>query len=63
MAWVAVDRVGRNLVSEMKPERLGSCWENPDYYENVVYLPEGSVEKLIGRELTWNDEPVNLEEK
>ena len=26
------------------------------------YLPKGSIKKLIGRELTWEDEPVKLEE-
>lgn len=25
-------------------------------------LPKGSVEKLIGRKLTWNDEPVEVVE-
>lgn len=27
-----------------------------------MYLPKGSIEKLIGRTLTWNDEPVKIEE-
>ena len=26
-----------------------------------VELPKGSIKKLIGRELTWEDEPVELE--
>ena len=26
-----------------------------------VILPQGSIKKLIGRELTWNDESVKLE--
>lgn len=25
-----------------------------------VILPKGSIEKLIGKRLTWNDEPVKL---
>jgi hypothetical protein len=28
---------------------------------NALKLPKGSIKKLIGRELTWNDEPVKLE--
>lgn len=28
----------------------------------VLYLPKGSIKKLIGRELSWNDEPVELKE-
>lgn len=27
---------------------------------DVIELPKGSIKKLIGRELTWNDEPVEL---
>ena len=35
------------------------CIENlPE--SNAVELPKGSIKKLIGRELTWNDEPVEL---
>lgn len=26
-----------------------------------IVLPKGSIEKLIGRTLTWEDEPVELE--
>jgi len=25
-----------------------------------MVLPKGSIKKLIGRELSWNDEPVEL---
>lgn len=25
-----------------------------------LILPKGSIKKLIGKELTWNDEPVKL---
>ena len=27
----------------------------------LVVLPKGSIKKLMGRELTWEDEPVELE--
>lgn len=27
---------------------------------NCIELPVGSIEKLIGRELTWEDKPVEL---
>jgi hypothetical protein len=26
------------------------------------YLPKGTIKKIIGRELTWEDEPVKIEE-
>ena len=26
------------------------------------YLPKGTIKKIIGKELTWNDEPIKIEE-
>lgn len=33
--------------------------KQPEYVRNLSY-PVGSIEKLIGRELTWEDKPVEL---
>ena len=30
-------------------------------YPQWAYLPKGTIKKLIGRELTWEDEPVKYE--
>ena len=58
MAWVAVDKDGSEWVYEDNPDRKGDYWFTPcDAY---VQLPQGTIKKLIGRELTWNDEPVEL---
>lgn len=38
------------------------CIENTSDSE-IVRLPKGSIEKLIGRKLTWNDMPVELKDK
>ena len=27
------------------------------------FLPKGSIKKLIGKDLTWEDEPVELKEE
>ena len=32
-------------------------------YVNKITLPKGSIEKLIGKKLTWEDEPVELKEE
>lgn len=32
------------------------------YAEEGIDLPKGSIKKLIGRELSWSDEPVELKE-
>ena len=39
-----------------EPERCEGFWNS---FESVQ-LPKGSIKKLIGRELTWEDEAVEL---
>lgn len=63
MAWLAVDKDGTEYIYSDKPERFKGVWET-SYYEagdpmqGMVLLPKGSIKKLIGRDLTWEDEPV-----
>lgn len=65
MAWVATDKNGSEFIFNNQPlrrESMGEWWpdvENMD--EDIVLLPNGTIEKLIGRQLTWEDEPVELE--
>lgn len=48
--------------------KLLSFWDNfeydPDGYriDFTVVLPKGTIKKLIGRDLTWEDEPVEIKE-
>jgi hypothetical protein len=64
MTWVAVNKDGSELVfypRAIRNEILG-VWDSYDTYgSGEVELPKGSIKKLIGRELTWEDEPVELE--
>lgn len=57
MAWLAVNIDGTERISQDKPYRLGDFWQE-DY--DLVDIPYGSIQKLIGRTLTWEDEPVEL---
>lgn len=61
MAWLVKDgRDNSEWIFEYEPERSvenGFWWDSNDSVE----LPKGSIKKLIGRELTWSDEPVELE--
>lgn len=59
MAWVAVDKDGTESIFEYAPiGRYKNYWDS--YGDRDVVLPKGSIEKLIGRKLTWDDEPVEL---
>ena len=77
MAWVAVNKDGQEICSEYPIYRLGDfewttlseeelkdwCFEsngNPDDF--IVKLPKGSIKKLIGRDLTWKDDAVELKD-
>lgn len=64
MAWVAIDCSGE-YISTKKPFK---DMFNIGYYgfhndSERIKLPKGSIKKLIGRNLTWNDEPMELKEE
>ena len=61
MAWVAVDQNGDEWIFEEEPTRADDYWE--PISEMLVSLPKGSIKKLTGRELTWDDSPVELKEE
>lgn len=62
MAWLAVDKNGDENVYYLEPERddIMFVYMSPDV--RFVELPKGSIEKLIGRPLKWDDEPVELKQ-
>ena len=65
MAWVAVDKDGRECIFLGKPKRVYGFWvdANEDSEDTQITFPRGSIKKLIGRDLTWKDEPVKLKEE
>ena len=67
MSVLVVDKDGTELVWSYCPLRNKhrGRWERPysdegDY--QCVELPNGSIEKLIGKSMTWADEPYQMEE-
>ena len=75
MAWVCVGYSGEELIFSNKPHRkicknefqiddydiIDRYWID-DKYCSYLNLPKGSIKRLIGRELSWDDEPVELKE-
>lgn len=57
--WVAVSKHGIECIFDGRPERGCNTWD-PEGYLFAIGLPKGSIQKLIGRELTWEDDPVKL---
>lgn len=69
MAWVATDKNGEEYLYEEKPYRGYGCiwraifYDDKDRNSDFIELPKGSIKKLIGRGLSWKDEPVELKEE
>lgn len=63
MAWVAVDKDGNECVYQFRPKRNSVQFVPLYEYSMWLVLPKGSIKKLIGRDLNWNDEPVELKEE
>ena len=61
MAWVAVDEDGRESIYQFCPKRGFNQFIS--LYSMYLVLPKGSIKKLIGRDLTWEDNPVELKEE
>ena len=73
MAWVCVGYKGEEFVFNYKPKRetyervflfddndkIAHEWIDSKH-AGCITLPKGSIKKLIGRELSWSDEPVEL---
>lgn len=63
MAYLCVDKDGSEWIFDWPPTRCKSAgWWAEICGTSKVQLPSGSIAKLIGRELTWEDEPVELKE-
>ena len=68
MAWVAVHKDGSESIFDIKPRRVDRFWSDEFYinddvrWDSEIELPKGSIKKLIDRDLTWSDEPVELKE-
>ena len=57
MAWEAVDKDGEEWIYRIQPFRGETRFKTNS---ECVKLSKDSIKKLIGRELTWDDEPIEL---
>jgi len=62
MAYLCVDRRGEFIADE-KPEKgfYEWCgWEDLYSKCTLISIPKGTIKKLIGKEMTWEDEPYEM---
>ena len=58
MPWIARDKNERLYIYSSRPERKSDEWEV--YWADAVELPSDADEKLIGKHIDWNNEPVKI---
>ena len=68
MAWVAVDKDGSECIFLYKPSRTNyNSWTDRSNVirreDSGIDMPKGSIKKLIGRDLSWEDNSVELKEE
>lgn len=70
MIYLCVDKDGTERIIECEvycerrmgkePFRDKECWGYAPHNDACIQLPKGTIKKIIGHELTWEDEPVEL---
>lgn len=67
LVYFAVNMDGTEITSNAKPEREENSWccmsENVAGWDDdySVILSKGTIEKILGKKLSWNDEPIEME--
>lgn len=58
MAWLAVTETGEEAIFRNKPIRKENLFYS--YSGEKIYLPAGTIEKILGKIITWSDDPVEI---
>jgi hypothetical protein len=65
--YIAVDEDGKEFLYDRIPTRESwfgkNFWTTHQDSIKVMLLPKGTVESILGRSLTWADEPVEVKLK
>lgn len=63
MVWLAKCIDGTEYIFDREPYKEEVYWQNPRRWDgDTIMLPKGTIEKIIGREFKWNDNPVEIKE-
>ena len=69
MAFLAIDKKGRETIHEGNPNYDGCEWyysfndyAEGEYFTNscTIDLPKGTIAKILGRELTFEESPIEI---
>ena len=64
MAWLVIDKQDRAWLHSNKPIRINEddigYWLASSHKDSCIEITLESAENLIGKKLTWDDEPVEI---
>lgn len=62
MPYLVVDKDETEWIFNEEPIRItDDIWEpHVPWDDAFIELPKGSIEKLIGKVLTWDDDPIEI---
>jgi hypothetical protein len=60
MAWVAINKYNIEFIFDNRPEEFMGLWYPYSINDNFIVLPKGTIKKILGRELTWGEDPVEI---
>ena len=61
MAALAVNKNGTEVITDNINNTHRNIFEGYWYCcSQIIALPKGTIEKIIGRKLTWDDAPVKI---
>lgn len=71
IAFLAVNKNGDEVILDNAPARQGEIWtdersaHDDEYFSvedhnSAIVLPKGTIRRLIGRDLKWEDDPISL---
>lgn len=65
MAWLCVNKWGDELICDCQPKRNGGDWKafisiECEMIDFKIELSKGTIAKLIGSALTWDDNPIEI---
>lgn len=61
MAYLGVDINGKEFICNSEAIKEGNDWVILDPSDIFIDLPNGSIKKLIGHDITFNDGLIKLE--
>lgn len=66
LSTLAVDEDGREYIFNIRPTRAYTAfgiWSGKNLNFSKISLPNGTIEKITGKKITWKDEPIELIDK